>query len=71
MAELRGRFLAAMDDDLDTPAAMSALEVLADLALESDDPHIAAAAGRAVRDLAGRILGLRLSATPIAADAAA
>ena len=69
--ELRGRFLAAMDDDLDTPAAIPALEVLADLALESDDPHLAAAAGRAVRDLAGRILGLRLSATPIAADAAA
>jgi L-cysteine:1D-myo-inositol 2-amino-2-deoxy-alpha-D-glucopyranoside ligase len=69
--ELRARFLAAMDDDLDTPAAMPALEILTDLALESDDRHVAAAAGRAVRDLAGRILGLRLSAAPVAAGIAA
>jgi L-cysteine:1D-myo-inositol 2-amino-2-deoxy-alpha-D-glucopyranoside ligase len=71
VSELRARFLAAMDDDLDTPSAMPALEALADLALESADRHLAAAAGRTVRELAGRILGLRLSATPIAADAAA
>jgi L-cysteine:1D-myo-inositol 2-amino-2-deoxy-alpha-D-glucopyranoside ligase len=68
--ELRGRFLAAMNDDLDTPSAMPALEELAELALGSDDPALAAAAGRAVRDLAGRILGLRLSAAPVAAGIA-
>jgi cysteinyl-tRNA synthetase len=69
--ELRARFLAAMDDDLDTPSAMPALEALAELALVSEDRHLAATAGLAVRDLGGRILGLRLSAAPIAADAAA
>jgi cysteinyl-tRNA synthetase len=69
--ELRARFLAAMNDDLDTPAAMPALEELAALALESEEPVVAAAAGRAVKDLAGRILGLRLSAAPLAAGIAA
>jgi hypothetical protein len=59
-----------MNDDLDTPSAMPALEELAELALGSDDPALAAAAGRAVRDLAGRILGLRLSAAPVAAGIA-
>jgi cysteinyl-tRNA synthetase len=71
VGELRARFLDAMDDDLDTPAAMPALEALATLALDSDDPRVAARAGLAVRDLAGRILGLRLSAAPVAAGIAA
>ncbi len=69
--ELCARFLAAMDDDIDTPSAMPALEALAELALSSDDRRLAAQAGHAVRDLAGRILGLRLSAAPIAAGIAA
>ena len=60
-----------MDDDLDTPSAMRALEGLAELALSSVDPQVAAEAGRAVRDLAGRILGLRLATTPVAAGIAA
>jgi L-cysteine:1D-myo-inositol 2-amino-2-deoxy-alpha-D-glucopyranoside ligase len=71
VADLRARFLSAMDDDLDTPTAMPALDELARLALESEDRYLAAAAGRTMRDLAGRILGLRLSATPVEADAAA
>jgi hypothetical protein len=50
---------------------MPALDALAGLALESDDAGTAAAAGAAVRDLAGRILGLRLAAAPLAESAAA
>jgi L-cysteine:1D-myo-inositol 2-amino-2-deoxy-alpha-D-glucopyranoside ligase len=60
VAALRDRFLAAMDDDLDTPRATAALEELADIALTSDDERQAAQAGAAVRELGGRILGLRL-----------
>jgi L-cysteine:1D-myo-inositol 2-amino-2-deoxy-alpha-D-glucopyranoside ligase len=71
VAELRARFLEAMDDDLDTPSAMPALEGLATLALDSEDASVAAQAGLVVRDLAGRILGLRLSAAPMAAGIAA
>lgn len=68
---LRDRFLAAMNDDLNTPDAMPALDALAGLALESDDAETAAAAAATVRDLAGRILGLRLAAAPMAESAAA
>ena len=60
--DLRASFLAAMDDDLDTPSAMPALDALADLALDAESDAVAAEAGRMVRELAGRILGLRLAA---------
>ena len=65
LAEHRARFLAAMDDDLDTPTALSELEALAHLALGADDPQLAAQAGWLVRELGARILGLRLAATPV------
>ena len=57
-------FLAALDDDLDTPSAMVELESLARLALETDDDALAAQAGALVRELGGRILGLRLATVP-------
>jgi L-cysteine:1D-myo-inositol 2-amino-2-deoxy-alpha-D-glucopyranoside ligase len=60
----RQRFLAAMDDDLDTPAAMPELLALASLALEADDPALQAEAGWMVRELGARILGLRLATVP-------
>jgi len=56
VADHRARFLAAMDDDLDTPAALQELDALASRALDGS-----AAASEAVRDLGGRILGLRLA----------
>ncbi len=59
--EHRRRFLAAMDEDLDTPRAMKELAALADLALASHDPATVVAAGEAVGELGGRILGLRLA----------
>jgi len=60
----RQRFLAAMDDDLDTPVAMPELLALATLALEADDPALQAEAGWMVRELGARILGLRLATVP-------
>jgi L-cysteine:1D-myo-inositol 2-amino-2-deoxy-alpha-D-glucopyranoside ligase len=60
----RQRFLAAMDDDLDTPAAMPELLALASLALEADDLALQAEAGWMVRELGARILGLRLATVP-------
>ena len=39
VADHRARFLAAMDDDLDTPAAIPELEALARLALSAGDPR--------------------------------
>jgi L-cysteine:1D-myo-inositol 2-amino-2-deoxy-alpha-D-glucopyranoside ligase len=69
--EHRDRFLAAMDDDLDTPTATAELDALAGLALESSDAAVAAAAGWLVRDLGGRVLGLRLARAPMAAGIAA
>ena len=71
IAELRSRFLAAMDDDLDTPRAMPALDALAELALVAGDDHLAAQAGWMVRELGARILGLRLAAAPTAVEVAA
>jgi L-cysteine:1D-myo-inositol 2-amino-2-deoxy-alpha-D-glucopyranoside ligase len=62
----RAAFLAAMDEDLDTPRAMPELAALAELALRADDPALAAQAGWMVRELGGRILGLRLAAVPAA-----
>jgi cysteinyl-tRNA synthetase len=58
------RFLAAMDDDLDTPVAIGELVALASIALDAGAPADRAEASRTVGDLAGRILGLRLAATP-------
>ena len=58
------RFLAAMDEDLDTPAALRELDALASLALELGS----APASAAVRDLGGRILGLRLAAVDAAVE---
>jgi cysteinyl-tRNA synthetase len=60
------RFLAAMDADLDTPRAMPELAALAEMALATDDAAMAAEAGWMVRELGGRILGLRLAAVPAA-----
>jgi len=66
VADHRERFLAAMDHDLDTPAAMPELEALARLALGAVDPGVAAQAGWMVRELGARILGLRLATAPAA-----
>ena len=62
--EVRDRFLAALDEDLDTPSAMVELESLARMALETGDDALAAQAGAQVRELGGRILGLRLATVP-------
>ena len=61
VAEHRARFLAAMDDDLDTPAALPELHALAGLARADADPELAVQAGWMVRELGARILGLRLA----------
>jgi L-cysteine:1D-myo-inositol 2-amino-2-deoxy-alpha-D-glucopyranoside ligase len=64
IAEHRARFLAAMDDDLDTPAALPELHALAALAIDADDERVRVDAAGMVRELGGRILGLRLVASP-------
>jgi L-cysteine:1D-myo-inositol 2-amino-2-deoxy-alpha-D-glucopyranoside ligase len=64
VVDARDRFLAAMDDDLDTPTALAVLETLARQALETDDDALAAQSGWLVRELGGRILGLRLAPIP-------
>ena len=64
LVEARDRFLAALDDDLDTPSAMVELESVARLALDTDDDALAGQAGALVRELGGRILGLRLATVP-------
>jgi len=61
IAEHRSRFLAAMDDDLNTPAALPELHALAALAIETDEPGLRTEAGWMVRELGARILGLRLA----------
>ena len=71
VAEARRRFLAAMDDDLDTPTAIPQLGALADLALTATDEALAAEAGWMVRELGARILGLRLASAPSRAAVAA
>ena len=71
VAQHRERFLAAMDDDLDTPGAMSVLDELAELALGAGDDHLAAQAGWMIRELGARILGLRLATAPTAVEVAA
>ena len=60
----RERFLAAMDDDLNTPSALRELHALAALALAADQPSRQAEAGWMVRELGARILGLRLATVP-------
>ena len=60
----RDRFLAAMDDDLDTPRAMPELAALALVALTDADVRLQAQAGWMVRELGTRILGLRLAEGP-------
>jgi DALR domain len=60
-----------MDEDLDTPSAMIELESLARLALETDEDALAAQAGALVRELGGRILGLRLATVPERSSVAA
>jgi L-cysteine:1D-myo-inositol 2-amino-2-deoxy-alpha-D-glucopyranoside ligase len=64
VAEHRARFLAAMDDDLDTPAALPELHVLAALATSTDDRALRIDAGWMVRELGERILGLQLGTVP-------
>ena len=61
--EHRDRFLAAMDDDLDTPRAIGELEELGVLARSADVAR-AARAGWILRELGARILGLRLAPEP-------
>jgi hypothetical protein len=60
-----------MDDDLDTPRAMPALDALAELALTAEDVGLAAEAGWMVRELGARILGLRLASVPVSQAIAA
>jgi cysteinyl-tRNA synthetase len=64
VAEHRARFLAAMDDDLDTPAALPELHALAARAIDNDDRRLRVEAGWMVRELGARILGLRLATIP-------
>ena len=62
----RDRFLAAMDNDLDTPSAVPELLALADLALDGTAGAGARTdAARTVRELGTRILGLRLASAPV------
>ncbi len=61
VAEHRSRFLAAMDDDLDTPAALPELHALAALARPDAPRPLIVDAGWMVRELGARILGLRLA----------
>lgn len=61
VSERRERFLAAMDDDLDTPAALAELHALAATCTDAEDPTLVAQAGWMVRELGARVLGLRLA----------
>ncbi len=67
VARHRSQFLAAMDDDLDTPRAMAELAALADVAHAAREPRLRAQGGWMIRELGGRILGLRLATAPDAA----
>ncbi|MDP9269688.1 MAG: cysteine--tRNA ligase [Chloroflexota bacterium] len=64
VAQHRERFLAAMDDDLDTPAALPELHALAAMCRRESPPEVVAQAGWLVRELGARILGLRLATVP-------
>jgi L-cysteine:1D-myo-inositol 2-amino-2-deoxy-alpha-D-glucopyranoside ligase len=61
--EHRDRFLAAMNDDLDTPTALTQLNELGELA-RSGQVEVASQAGWMVRELGARVLGLRLAVDP-------
>ena len=61
----RDRFLAAMDNDLDTPSAVPELLALAGLALGAATDAARADAGRTVRELGTRVLGLRLATAAV------
>ncbi len=63
VAKHRARFLAAMNDDLNTPAALPELHALAALCHPTADPELRVQAGWMVRELGARILGLRLATT--------
>jgi L-cysteine:1D-myo-inositol 2-amino-2-deoxy-alpha-D-glucopyranoside ligase len=63
-APYRERFLAAMDDDLQTPAAVSVLRELAGAILRSVDENVGVGEAQlALRDLGG-ILGLTFTGSP-------
>jgi L-cysteine:1D-myo-inositol 2-amino-2-deoxy-alpha-D-glucopyranoside ligase len=64
VAEHRDRFLAAMDDDLDTPAALPELHALAALCQTETDSRVIVQAGWMIRELGARVLGLRLATVP-------
>jgi len=64
IADHRARFLSAMDDDLDTPAALPELHALAALCRRDVPQKVVAQAGWMVRELGARILGLRLATVP-------
>jgi L-cysteine:1D-myo-inositol 2-amino-2-deoxy-alpha-D-glucopyranoside ligase len=70
VAEHRARFLAAMDDDLDTPAALPELHGLGALCQSGADPQVISQAGWMIRELGARILGLRLATVPAARPSA-
>ena len=70
VAEHRTRFLAAMDDDLNTPAALPELHALAALCRREVPREVMAQAGWMVRELGARILGLRLATIPSAREVA-
>jgi L-cysteine:1D-myo-inositol 2-amino-2-deoxy-alpha-D-glucopyranoside ligase len=70
IAEHRARFLSAMDDDLDTPAALPELHALAALCRRDVPREVVAQAGWMVRELGARILGLRLATVPSAREVA-
>ena len=70
VAEHRERFLAAMEDDLDTPAAMPELHALAAVCQSATDDRLRVEAGWMVRELGARILGLRLATVPSLREAA-
>ncbi|MGH2454830.1 MAG: cysteine--tRNA ligase [Candidatus Limnocylindria bacterium] len=69
VAAHRERFLAAMDDDLDTPTALPELHALAETCLGATDPDLGVQAGWMIRELGARILGLRLATVPSLAEA--
>ncbi len=71
VAEYRSRFLAAMDDDLDTSTALRELHALASLSETETDPGLRSQAGWMTRELGARILGMRLATMPATHEVAA
>jgi len=60
-SDLRERFTSAMDNDLDTPTAITALVELSDQIREASGSSDVSAAQQTLREL-GNILGLSLAA---------